>query len=145
MRAAPESKTGQGRDLFPRAHDCFSTNRDSSGDTSNAAVLGLAHRGGIDCASSPLAVSRAIILRHMRRDVDGNAGFNMVLGVGLVRAGRDAMEGRSKPFPASRKTGASLDRALDARNSRGTGNKLARRQVFFGGTRNAAAQILIRG
>jgi hypothetical protein len=45
MRAAPESKTGQGRDLFPRAHDCFSTNRDSSGDTSNAAVLGLGHRG----------------------------------------------------------------------------------------------------
>src|ERR1700730_17677166 len=87
MRAAPENKTGQGRDLFPRAHDCLSTNRDSSGDTSNAAVLGIAHRGGIDRASSPLAVSRAIILRHMRRDVDGN-----------VRAGRDAMEGRSNNF-----------------------------------------------
>ena len=95
--------------------------RKSSGDTSNPAMLSLAHRAmllapakdafdhfaallrhaiarvpcraGIDRASPPLAdFGRAIVLRHMRRDVDGTQVFNMALRIiGLVRACRDAM------------------------------------------------------
>jgi hypothetical protein len=92
-----------------------------SGDTSNAAVLGLAHcamlfapaedtfdhlssllrlvitpmprRAAIDRASSPLAgFGRALVLRHMRRDADGTQVFDMVFRViGLVRADRNAV------------------------------------------------------
>src|ERR1700730_17812159 len=95
--------------------------QESSGDTSNPAMLSLAHRAmllapakdafdhfaallrhaiarvpcraGIDRASPPLAdFGRAIVLRHMRRDVDGTQVFNMALRIiGLVRACRDAM------------------------------------------------------
>ena len=95
--------------------------RKSSGDTSNPAMLRLAHRAmllapakdafdhfaallrhaiarvpcraGIDRACPPLAdFGRAIVLRHMRRDVDGTQVFNMALRIiGLVRACRDAM------------------------------------------------------
>src|ERR1700737_3591316 len=95
--------------------------QESSGDTSNPAMLSLAHRAmllapakdafdhfaallrhaiarvpcraGIDRASPPLAdFRRAIVLRHMRRDVDGTQVFNMALRIiGLVRACRDAM------------------------------------------------------
>ena len=95
--------------------------RKSSGDTSNPAMLSLAHRAmllapakdafdhlaallrlvitpmpcraAIDRASSPLTgFGRAIVLRHMRRDVDGTQVFNMALRIiGLVRACRNAM------------------------------------------------------
>src|SRR5438132_194966 len=49
-------------------------------------------RAGIDRASPPLAdFGRAIVLRHMRRDVDGTQIFHMALRIiGLVRAGRAA-------------------------------------------------------
>src|SRR2546421_8098403 len=93
--------------------------QESSGDTSNSAMLSFAHRAmllapakdafdhfaallrhaiarvpcraGIDRASPPLAdFGRAIVLRHMRRDVDGTQVFNMALRIiGLVRACRD--------------------------------------------------------
>src|ERR1700720_4830445 len=75
--------------LFAPAEDTF----DHLAALLRLVITPMPCRAAIDRASSPLTgFGRAIVLRHMRRDVDGTQVFNMALRIiGLVRACRDAM------------------------------------------------------
>ena len=78
--------------LFAPAEDTF----DHLAALLRLVITPMPRRAAIDRASSPLAgFGRALVLRHMRRDADGTQVFDMVFRVvGLVRAGRNAMNQR---------------------------------------------------
>src|ERR1700724_796635 len=89
IRATPRCLASHRAMLLAPAKDAF----DHFAALLRHAIARVPCRAGIDRASPPLAdFGRAIVLRHMRRDVDGTQVFNMALRIiGLVRACRDAM------------------------------------------------------